>query len=590
MYFLKNITCFGIVYLSLSVQAQLSFDSIYQTEYLREQFAKAEAEKDSAALGMAAYKLGLNLEWEEGLTAKVIDLMTLSLTCLKSAKDTAGYYFVRPNLAEYYIDLNLFSEAEKILLESKAYYNTIGDLALEMHMTSRLAQLYKKIGDSVKHQQYTSETRLMNITVKDTLLDIIFLVEKTYDLKDQEKFDSALIVAHQSLALCNAINKSKFAALNMYNIGILNQFIGELDTAIFYLKKAEKRDRPVEYSEIRQSCFRHLSQCYKLKNDFKNAYQYVLKYAELSDSILNKNRTESLDKITLKYETKEKQAAIENLEKENTLSTQRNRQKSLMLLGLSILFGVLLVALWFLIRFYREKINNEKIIANQTKILNENKIRVLENDLQLTSIKSMLDGQETERSRIARDLHDSLGGLISSIKLQLENTTLKTWENTMEKVRKMLDEAASEIRSIAHNLQPSALDQLGLIPALTDLINYHRQPNQFPNINFQHYNVPKNLDASEALQLYRIVQEALTNAIKHTDAKEVLIQVNGESNGISILVEDDGHGFDSEKEYGGSGLKNIRKRAEFLQAEFTIDSGEKGTSIFLFYNKKSLNN
>jgi len=227
-------------------------------------------------------------------------------------------------------------------------------------------------------------------------------------------------------------------------------------------------------------------------------------------------------------------------------------------------------------RFYQEKIRNRQIISEQEKELSQNKIDVFEKEVRLSSIEAVLEGQESERVRVARDLHDSLGGLLSTIKLQLKNE-----ESNKERLSELLDKATDEVRSIAQNLQPSALQKLGLIAAVNDLLNIYVGKKKGIRINFQHYNVPENLPPNKALQLYRIIQESLNNAVKHSGATEILIQINGEEKGISILVEDDGEGFQKNNDSKGFGLKNMQQRAEFLEAELSIESTENGTTVFM---------
>ena len=123
---------------------------------------------------------------------------------------------------------------------------------------------------------------------------------------------------------------------------------------------------------------------------------------------------------------------------------------------------------------------------------------------------------------------------------------------------------------------------IGLIIALKDLINQYSPSPENLFINFQYYNIPQNIDKDTELQLYRIVQETLNNALKYADAEEILIQINGEVDGVSLLIEDDGKGFDITQKYEGNGLQNIHKRAIYLDAQLNIKSDKKGTSVFIF--------
>lgn len=588
MVYYKNIILFVLTLCSLFADAQLARDSIYPTEYIRGQYEKAVANKDSASLGMAAYKLSGNLSWEQGNTSESVDLISLSLACFSAVGDTGMYHYVSSNFSEYFIDIEQFSEAEKMLMEAFSYYQRQGDKKMEMHMTARLADMYKKMGKKEKSYKFLQASRQLNQMIKDTLMDIIFLIHQTTDMQDQGKLDSAYLAARQSLALSKAFNSSNFSAINLSNLGYIHQLNNNIDSAIYYYIKAEKTAKPPEYSAVRQICFMHLSECYEIKKDYKKAFESAMQYAALSDSILSKSRTEAIDKMTLQFESKEKQAAIDLLEKEKEISEEKNHQKNLLLYGLSILFIVVFIVVSFAVRFYYQKLKQDKIISSQNKSLDQAKIKSLENEMRLTSVKAMLDGQEKERSRIARELHDSLGGLLSTIKLQLKNNEEIINNKNIQKISFLLDEATNEVRTIAQNLQPIALQQLGFIPAVSDLVNNNSRPGHLPKIKLQHYNVSEKIEGPIALQFYRIIQEALNNAIRHAEAHEILIQINGEESGVSILIEDDGKGFELEKEFSGSGLKNIRKRVEFLQAELTLEATEKGTSVFVYWPYESL--
>ncbi len=573
---LKYIFFSGLLWFCFTAKTQLEYGKVYEIDFLESQLEKAKVEKDSATLGKAAFLLSGHLEWHEGRSKRTADLLTLSLECFETVGDSAKYYEIKPNLVEYYIESQLFEEAEQILFEGIDYFHRKQDWLMKMHMLSRLGHLFQIIGDEEKSRKFKDESHELNKIVGDTLVEIIYLIDKTEYFQKQEKYDSALSTARKSFSLSKAIDRSKFAALGLYHLGYLNQYQNQLDSAIYFLKWAIKIDRPIEHSELRLGCYKHLAQCYALKSDFKNAHLFSQKYAALNDTILNKTRLEALDKMNHAYERKEKQAAIDLLEKEKQLSEQRNRQQSHFLYGLSVVILILMLLFWFLLHTYREKIKKDEIIAAQSKALDQQKIKSLEKEMQLTAVKYMLEGQEKERSRIARDLHDSLGGLLSTIKLQIKSEA----QQTETKASELLDKAAKEVRLIAQNLQPSAIQQLGFVPAIKDLINIHQS--DLPKINFQYYNVPESIESTIALQLYRVVQEALNNALKHANATEILIQINAESNNISVLIEDNGIGFDLNRVSDGIGLQNIRKRAEFLQAELSIDSSKEGTSVFLF--------
>ena len=205
-------------------------------------------------------------------------------------------------------------------------------------------------------------------------------------------------------------------------------------------------------------------------------------------------------------------------------------------------------------------------------------------------MQSMLEGQEIERERIAKDLHDSLGGLLSTIKLQFDSVKTKvepvTELSEYKSANKMLDTAVAEVRSISQNLQPGALVKLGLIAALKDLFNRF-DDEHYPDIDFQYYNLPEKIDTMVSLSIYRIIQELLHNTIKHAKANEILIQLNKEDDELVIQYEDDGKGFDIVNlQRKGMGLENIKSRVNYLKGEISFDAKEgEGTSVLIQHIK-----
>ena len=139
-----------------------------------------------------------------------------------------------------------------------------------------------------------------------------------------------------------------------------------------------------------------------------------------------------------------------------------------------ISFLAVLAAAYMIITFYQQKLSSNQIITTQTEMINQQKIKELETNLKIESMQSMMKGQELERERVAKDLHDSLGGMLSAIKLKLEAMHMGEDNHHHKdhgKLQQLLDDACQEVRNISSNLQPGALEQLGLIEALGDLIN-----------------------------------------------------------------------------------------------------------------------
>ncbi|HMP28866.1 MAG TPA: sensor histidine kinase, partial [Saprospiraceae bacterium] len=194
----------------------------------------------------------------------------------------------------------------------------------------------------------------------------------------------------------------------------------------------------------------------------------------------------------------------------------------------------------------------------------------------INSMQAMILGEEKERERIAKDLHDSLGGLLSTVKLQFDNVKARMNgsinTDQYDQASQLLDTAVNEVRTISKNLQPAALKRYGLVASINDLIGRFSGENM-PEIFFQHYDLPEQIDELVALSIYRVIQELLNNSIKYANASEILIQLNGESDAISLQYEDDGNGFDAQNiPKKGMGLENINSRVNYLKGSISIES------------------
>ena len=167
--------------------------------------------------------------------------------------------------------------------------------------------------------------------------------------------------------------------------------------------------------------------------------------------------------------------------------------------------------------------------------------------------------------------------MISMIKLNAKDNN--------ENIHDLLDKMANEVRNISENLQPSALKELGLIPTISDLIDFYQNQENSPKITFQYFNTPQVLDENIAINIYRFIQEALQNSIKHSECSEILVQVNGEDGGLSVLIEDNGKGFDPKK--GGQWIwleKSKKKKRSLSRLISTWNRAQVELQYFWFWS------
>ena len=314
---------------------------------------------------------------------------------------------------------------------------------------------------------------------------------------------------------------------------------------------------------------------YKRLNDYKTAYGYKIQYDDLDDSLTGEENFKKIADVQHKFDNEKKENELLTTKAENKQKSYLN--KILIASGIGILLFSLLG--------YRNFKNKQKVFSQQQQI-QQQKIAELEKDKQLQAVDAMLRGQEEERSRIAKDLHDGLGGMLSGTKLSFinmkENLVL-TPENAIrfDKSLSMLDNTIADLRKVAHNLMPEALVKFGLQEAVRDFCN-SIQSSASLKVVYQPLGQNVKLSNTAEVFTYRIIQELVNNAVKHAEATQIIVQLNFYSNKVSIAVEDDGKGCDVNAPAisKGAGMDNIKYRVQYFNGTIdTVTSAGNGTSV-----------
>ena len=216
-------------------------------------------------------------------------------------------------------------------------------------------------------------------------------------------------------------------------------------------------------------------------------------------------------------------------------------------------------------------------------------IEKLLKDQELKSIRNILDIQDKERKRIAQDLHDRLGSMLSMVKLHFQKTSInieKLKLNNQEeynKANKLLDEACNEVRKIAHNLNSGILKNFGLVASIEELKATLINTGEY-EVELVTHQFDERLSFDYEVAIDRIIREIVSNILKHAEATEISFQLLRKKDVLHISVEDNGKGFDPKKisSSTGMGLKNIRSRLLPYKGDLTIDSViGRGTSVFI---------
>jgi signal transduction histidine kinase len=252
-----------------------------------------------------------------------------------------------------------------------------------------------------------------------------------------------------------------------YHLGLTYMELGEVKHAIQAFQKGlELNQRLPTAVAFRHALYEGIAEAHTATGNHREALYWIQRKSQSEDSIKDAKNNALLHELQVKYETASKEQQI--LEQQLELEHSR-RQRNLILIVLTVLIGLGIV----LYLAQRRRHALQRTIAQQELQLQQQRIAELQNQGRLMALNAMIAGQEEERKRLAQDIHDGIGGILATVKIQFDrllHTNTKEHATTeLEKSRELLDEACNEIRRVAHNMMPHALVKMGLIPALEDL-------------------------------------------------------------------------------------------------------------------------
>lgn len=317
-------------------------------------------------------------------------------------------------------------------------------------------------------------------------------------------------------------------------------------------------------------------------NDHKKALA-LWKQADSLKAVLVKGESlKEIHRLEVQYQTAEKDRSL--AEQKVALSERQATIRKKDLINKTLVVGCFFIVI-IAILIYRNLRHRHRLSVKE-KELQDQKINKLEKERQLVAAQSLVKGQEEERSRMARDLHDGIGGLLSGVKLSLSTMKGNVFlseesARAVSTIIGQLDNSINELRRVSHNMMPEALIKYGLKETLENYCESINQSGEL-TIRLQTYGLEERMEQDVEIILYRIVQELLNNVIKHAHAKQVLVQLIREPGRFMLTVEDDGIGFDKENTDSkpGAGLQNIIARANYLNGSVDINTQPgQGTSV-----------
>jgi len=409
-----------------------------------------------------------------------------------------------------------------------------------------------------------------------------------YDMADlqskQNKYTEALILYEKSFNVACEMGDESEQAECLYKIGKMHSYLKSSILARQNLLQVLILCRNLNLTVLEKDALEDLSKLEYNAGNYKMAYEYKNRCIDKIHQIYSEEDQQQTNFLNGKFQAEKREADINRLESEKQLQVEQMNKKNVLIFAIAGLLLLTAFLGFILLRFYRQR---QKLTTQAIK-LQKHKIRELENEKMLLATQSVLKGEENERRRMARDLHDGLGGLLSGVKLSLNHmkgNVMLTSESVdnFNKALSMLDASITELRRVAHNMMPEALVKLGLKDTLTDFCSELSASCPI-QIDFQFYGQFERVRSDLEINAYRIIQELVNNAVKHAEAKEIVVQMIQEDNRLCFIVFDKGKGFDINNlnESKGVGLSNIKSRVDSLNGQMEVNSDPgKGTEITL---------
>jgi len=475
------------------------------------------------------------------------------------------YYDLLAKLGELNYNVFNYKFAISYLKDATEYYRQHKIYLPYVKSMNQLGEAYSKINDDVNARQcFIATLEVNNNILKDTHLIIenkILIIQN--DIKTNN-LDRALSLANHNLKVAAIYGDSDMLAQTEFQMGTLFFRMEKFDKAKEYFLKAEPIFVKNENYQTLPPLYKMLAQAYIDLNEKEMLQPTLEKYYAVVDKIKNTEIVKSSQEITQRFDSEQKDKVIKQLENENELKTINSRQQKVIIYTLVFAFLVTLLVIYLIYNNYINRLKANQIIAQQQSELSDKQMKQIEQESQIKAMESMLMGQEAERNRIGKDLHDSLGAILSSIKLQMSADLSKNLPESpsMKKAKEMIDDACEEVRKISRDMMPITLSKYGLHTAVEELIDKYNIEGG-PTIIYQAFGIIRHENKDLDLFVYRIIQELVNNCIKHAEAQEIIVQINYLENVMMITVEDDGKGFLYDQSlYQGMGLKNVEFRAQ----------------------------
>ena len=494
-----------------------------------------------------------------------------ALKLFEKANNVKGMGGVLANIGEVYQVKNDVPAAKKYIVQAMEITKKANDMHSYLNAAQTLANIYGM------NNQFDSAITIDRMGIEQAeKMGSSKLISSFYNnlgncYMYSNRPDSARYYFLQCIQLDSASGILHYMVDNYLTLGQLSLKQHQLPEAENFFLKAIHLSDSIKENQLKLHAWKALGQLYSNQKNFIKANAAKDSAANIKDRIINEKSENKIAELRELYETEKKEQTI-------ALQQVKLSRQKLMLTGGVVLLASLILSGWLLYRRY--KIKKEKEL--QEAILRQREKATLE----------ILQVEDQERRRIAAELHDGVGQVMLAAWMNLqalepEMATLQPQQQqSLSKAIAMVGEGCKEVREVSHSMMPGALMNKGLQGALKDFTK--QIDRKIIAINLHHEGLDKPLNEITESILYRVIQECVNNTIKHAQATELDISLHHNQEGTSVLLEDNGNGFDVKKifndnQHAGLGLQNIKTRVEFLNGKVEWDSSPgNGTVVTIF--------
>ncbi len=535
------------------------------------------AESDSNNIINTLLSMGA-LHSHRGLSKESIQYYVEAFNYAEPRKNYEQLGKITYNIGATYSNLTMMEEAKQKILEASKYFDLDGNKEFKGICLVSIADIFNNLSQLDSAKLYASEALYIGDSTKYVKLQSSARSALGAIHKNLEDYPEALNQYKMSLVYAER-RKNNYTISNCHcNIGRIEYYLENYAKALAHFEKANTYEI-FRNSEMSQHMCRkeYANTLFKLNRE-KEAFDNLNIYMQYQDTILRKENKTVVAELEAKYESLKKDTEIQN---QLVKIRQQRSQQNYLFGGFS---GVIVLASLII-----NRLRLKQRLSKQNLEIKEERITNLEQKQQLLVLDYIVQGQEEERKRIAKDLHDGLGGILSSAKLQLKSIEKEIEKieglKLFEQAEYLLENASQEVRRIAHDMMPDALMNLGLQSAVEDLADNLNLTEQL-NVKTQFYLAGLILPEKYELMIYRIIQEVLSNTVKHAEATEVIIQLTANVDQLHMTIEDNGKGFDPEQVSSTKhiGIQNIKSRVNYLNGEVNLSSSSSnGTSYDMVF-------